>query len=295
MNRSDKQRQKTLGLSFSGGGVTSWAEVAVYEELEKEDIDVHAVTGTSMGSFLAAGVASGLSADEIYQIIRDTDQAIYESKLFNQRALLNLISFRRPLGLVLMEKLAEVIKPVSELYDTIMLSDIPKPLAIPAVDIISQKMIVFSNKPEYFDLVYDNAEFYTQDLPLLTACLASSAYPIVLDPVFLGEYQLVDGGVLLSSPAPLLSREKMEYVLSIRTEPAVYTTPADQRNEVALRAIGIMLSKQEELASAYADSQYSFDLNLPSTFDFGYSDSVIHAGRKYVKDNPIDLEGVFTE
>lgn len=30
-------RQKTFGLSFAGGGVHGWAELAVYEELEKKN------------------------------------------------------------------------------------------------------------------------------------------------------------------------------------------------------------------------------------------------------------------
>ena len=111
-----EMRQKTFGLSFAGGGVHGWAELAVYEEVEKQDIRIDAVTGTSMGSFLAAAVASGLTSKQIKNIIEETDQVIEESKLFNRRALLNLFSFRQPMGLVLMDKIMKVIKPMNDLY-----------------------------------------------------------------------------------------------------------------------------------------------------------------------------------
>lgn len=285
----DSVRQKFLGISFSGGGVHSWTQVAVMESLEKQGIETDAVTGTSMGSFIAAAVASGLSTEEIYEVIRETDKAISQSKLFDRNPLLSLFSLRNPMGFVLMEKLAEVIKPVAKIYSDIHLSDVPKPLAIPAVDIISNKLIVFSNAPEYFKLPYENAEFYDGDIPLLTACLASSAYPIVLSPVELDDYQLVDGGVLLNTPADLFNKDRVEYVLTLGGGPLEpYDERSNRRIDVALRAIAIMIDAQVNLSVQEADQIYSIKLELPGTFDFGDGDRIIEAGREYVKNNPVD-------
>lgn len=292
-NRND--RQKSVGLSFSGGGVQAWAEVAAYADLERQDIEIDAVAGTSMGSFLAAAVASGLSSAEIYEIIRETDQAIEESSLFGPQAFFSLFSLRQPLGLVLMEKLAEVIRPVNELYGEFMLSDVPKPLAIPAVDIITNKMIIFSNQPEYFQKGYKDAEFYDGDIPLIKACLASSAYPIILSPVEIDDYQLVDGGVLMNSPTALFSKEKIEYKIALRIPVLENAGPAKKRLEVALRAINIMVEDQEEITSASADLQYFLDVKLPGLFEFGDSEPIIQAGERYVKDNPIDTSEIFEE
>lgn len=293
----DKQniRQKSLGLSFSGGGVHAWAEVAVYADLERQGIEVDAVAGTSMGSFLAAAVASGLTSEEVYQIIYDTDSAIDASSIFGPKAFFSLFSLRQPMGLVLMEKLAEVIRPVNKLYGEVMLSDVPKPLAIPAVDIISNKLIVFSNQPEYFRTVYEDAEFYEGDIPLVKACLASSAYPIILSPVKVGKYQLVDGGVLMNSPTSLFSKEKLEHVLAIRIPVLENTEPAEKRLEVALRAINIMIEDQEEISTLNADQQYFLNVKLPGLFEFGDSGPIIEAGMQFVKDNPVDTEEMFVQ
>lgn len=291
----NKLRQKSLGVSFAGGGVQSWAEVAAYAELERQGIEVDAVAGTSMGSFIAAGVASGLTAEEVYQIIRETDQAIDQSSIFGRQAVFNLFSRRQPLGFVLMEKLAEVIQPVNPLYSEIMLSDIPKPLAIPAVDIISNKMIIFSNKPEYFQRVYENAEFYEGDIPLVQACLASSAYPVILSPLEIDDYQLVDGGVMMNSPAPIFSRDKIEYVLELRLPQLRKIQPAQKRMDVALRTIGVMVANQENQFEFLVDQQYYLDVDLPNLFEFGDSEPIIEAGEKFVQENPIDTADIFEE
>ena len=292
---SKKEQKKSFGLSFAGGGVHGWAELAVYEELERKEIEIDAVAGTSMGSFIAAGVASGLSSKEIQEIIEETDHVIKKSKLFNRRALLNLFSFRQPIGLVLMEKIAKVIRPLNQFYGDLMLSDIPKPLAIPAVDLHSGKMIIFSNQPEYFEKVFKDAEFYKKDLPLLDACLASSAYPVVLSPIKIDEYEFVDGGVLLNAPAALISKKKIDYVFSIDVESTDKMEDIDKWADVALRTINILKNYQPEFIPAEVEQTYQLKLDLPGTFEFGDSGKIINAGRQFVKEHPINLEELFEE
>lgn len=289
------KKQKTFGLSFAGGGVHGWAELAVYEELEKQNIQIDAVTGTSMGSFIAAAVASGLSSKEIQEIIQQTDQEIEDSKLFNRRVLLNFFSFRQPMGLVLMDKIMKVIKPMNDFYGEFMLSDVPKPLAIPAVDLHTGKMIVFSNAPEYFQLVFEHAEFYDKDLPLVDACLASSAYPVVLSPVVMDDYQLIDGGVILNAPAALISKEKIDYVFSIDVASTKITERVDKWGDVALRTLDILKNHQREATQATVEQEYRLELDLPGTFDFGDSGKIIEGGRDFVQAHPIDLSDAFTE
>lgn len=291
----EEVRQKTLGLSFAGGGVHAWGEVAVLEELERNNIEVTAVTGTSMGSFIAAAVASGVTSAEIYEVIRETDQAIEKSRLFNARALINLFSFRQPLGLVLMEKLVEVIEPVNEIYGELMLSDVPKPLAIPAVDLITSRLVIFTNDRDYFQPVFEEAIFYEKDLPLLDACLASSAYPVILSPVELDEFQLIDGGVLLNSPAALFSKDKLEYVLAVSAKPPRKNEPVDKRLDVALRTLQIVVSQQEEHSRQAADQYYTMELDLPRTFDFGDCERIIEAGQVFVQERPLKMDEIYID
>lgn len=292
MNEQTK-KQKSFGVSFAGGGVHGWAELAVVEELEKQKIEIDAVTGTSMGSFIAAAVASGISSQEMGRIIKETDQLVKKSKLFNRRALLNLLSFRQPIGLVLMEKIVKVIRPINEVYGDLMLSDVPKPLAIPAVDLHTGKLIIFSNRPEYFQTVFEGAAFYEDDIPLLDACLASSAYPVVLSPIRIDQYEFIDGGVLMNAPAALISKEKIDYVLSVDVHSADELDDINEWGDVALRTIAIIRQHQPEATQADIEQLYQLELDLPGSFDFGDSHKIIEAGRQFIKNNPLDLSNAF--
>jgi EmrB/QacA subfamily drug resistance transporter len=56
---------RSVGLSLSGGGARSFAQLGVLEELASAGITVDRVSGTSMGAFIGALVAQGLDPSEI--------------------------------------------------------------------------------------------------------------------------------------------------------------------------------------------------------------------------------------
>ena len=56
---------RSVGLSLSGGGARSFAQIGVLEELVSSGIAVDRVSGTSMGAFIGALVAQGLDPEEI--------------------------------------------------------------------------------------------------------------------------------------------------------------------------------------------------------------------------------------
>ena len=56
---------RSIGLSLSGGGARSFAQIGVLEELATSGITIDRVSGTSMGAFIGALVAQGLDPAEI--------------------------------------------------------------------------------------------------------------------------------------------------------------------------------------------------------------------------------------
>jgi NTE family protein len=58
-----------IGLVLGGGGARGSAHVGVLKVLEENRIPVHVITGTSMGSLIGGGYASGLSPQEIEKTI----------------------------------------------------------------------------------------------------------------------------------------------------------------------------------------------------------------------------------
>lgn len=106
MSEVGSRKQKTIGLSFSGGGAKSFAEVAILDELDQKNIKISSVAGTSMGSFIAAGVAYGLSTQALKELIIETDRAIAESEVFKKRQFLtNFLVLNYSTGFVAVEKI----------------------------------------------------------------------------------------------------------------------------------------------------------------------------------------------
>lgn len=295
METTVKLRQKSVGISFAGGGSKSFAELATLEALKDKSIKISAVTGTSMGAFLAAGLAYGLSVDELEQLIIKTDAALDESDLFRKRSMwVNLLMVNQSTGLVDSQRLADTVKPLHELYQGVMLSDLPMPIAIPTVDIISGKILVFTNRKEYFAHQRDGIqwEFYEGDVSVLEACLASSAYPLMIQPLNIDDYQLVDGGILMNSPVVLFDRLQTEFVVSIGIKRKTYKDPAVKSNEVALRAMNFMMSQQIDHAIRTADVILRFELTH-STFSFGHAEEIIAEGRRYMSQHPLNLSQLY--
>ena len=101
--------------------------------------------------------------------------------MFRKRSILvNLLAVGQGNGLVVLDKLAEVVVPLHPLSQGIKLLDLSLPIAIPTVDLISGRVVVFSNQPEFFKAQSEQTwDFYEGDITVLEACLASSAYPLM--------------------------------------------------------------------------------------------------------------------
>ncbi|HFE52378.1 MAG TPA: patatin, partial [Bacteroidetes bacterium] len=59
-----------VGIALSGGGVRGIAQIGVLEVLQKHDIPVDVVVGTSMGSVVGGLYAAGLTPQEIWDFAR---------------------------------------------------------------------------------------------------------------------------------------------------------------------------------------------------------------------------------
>ncbi|UUX34698.1 patatin-like phospholipase family protein [Fundicoccus culcitae] len=297
MNEQERLKQKTIGLSFSGGGAKSFAEVAILEELERKNLNISSVTGTSMGAFIAAGVAYGLSIEEIKDLIIATDSALAESEIFKKRQMVtNFLVLNYSNGFVPVDKIKEVVVDIHPLFRDVMLSELEMPIAIPAADLISGKLVVFSNQPNQFIDDDDKIVYFHKDISVIDACLASSSYPFVIQPMMVEQYQLVDGGLLLNSPANLFKRApegQIEYVISVGLEAKKYIQPAMRTNDVINRSLSLMRSQQVDLSIALADIHYGFPVGSASTFVFGHAERTIESASEHLKDNPLTLVNVY--
>ena len=63
---SDRPR---VGLVLGGGGARGAAHIGVLKELERQRVPVDVIAGTSMGAVVGGLYATGMSADELEQLV----------------------------------------------------------------------------------------------------------------------------------------------------------------------------------------------------------------------------------
>jgi NTE family protein len=70
---SEPVKRPRVGLVLAGGGARGGAHVGVLKVLEELKIPIDCIAGTSMGALVGGGYASGMSAGEIEQFVRNVD------------------------------------------------------------------------------------------------------------------------------------------------------------------------------------------------------------------------------
>jgi NTE family protein len=156
-------------LALGGGGSRGHAHIGVIRRLEQEGFHIRAVAGTSAGGIVAAVYAAGYTPDQMETIFSHLDQ----SELFGRLAL------EGP-GLL---GLSGASKVLEDLLGRRTFADLCIPCAMPAVDVKSGR-----------EVILDQGR-------VVDAVLATIALPGIFPPREIGDYQLVDGGVL--DPVPV--------------------------------------------------------------------------------------------
>lgn len=173
----------SLGLALSGGAARGLAHVGVIEVLERENIRIDVVTGTSMGAIVGAAYARGASAAELKAYALDlTWPNLVRLFDFSPLKTSGISGTRR-----IREKLREIIGDVT-------FSELKRPFACVATDLMSGEEVVFTRGS------------------VLDAVLASMSLPLVFKVPRLGRRYLVDGGLcdpLPVNPARALGADKV--------------------------------------------------------------------------------------
>jgi NTE family protein len=158
-----------IALALGGGGSRGNAHIGVLRRLEQEGYRVRAVAGTSAGGIVAAAYAAGYTPDQMESFFANVDQ----SKLFWRS------SHEGP-GLLGLSGAAMVLE---EFLGERTFADLEIPCATVAVDIKT------------------GCEVVLNEGRVVDAVLATIAVPAIFPPQQMGEYLLVDGGVL--NPVPV--------------------------------------------------------------------------------------------
>lgn len=275
----------TINLALAGGGLKSYAQIAVLHELEKQEIKINAVAGTSMGSCIAALVAIGLDAKTIEKEMLEMERFFQDNKIFLKPSM-KLLPFSSDKieggyvdGLMIEEKLEALFAK----YDVHKISDVKKPLAINAVDLTTGKMIVFVSDKDKYETI-DIEHVVESEITLAKAVRASSSIPFVFSHVMFKDFTLVDGGVKLNVPLPLLKGFSNHQTLAVTTKKEI--DPLENPNifSLALQVYNINSTEFDLYVAKEADHYINVPLGRLQ-FSVGKGQEIIDKSKQYISNN----------
>ena len=278
-----------FGISLAGGGLKSFAQLAVLHDLEKNHVKIDAAAGTSMGAVIAALVACGLTATEIEKTLLDAEREFADRGVFSRPAYLLLQHVREHNnGFVELQNLQQM---ACQLFDKIgcrMLSDCRLPVAITTVDIHTSELIVFTNEPDFFTSPTGDWLIYPHDIELGIAVAASCAFPMIFSTATLDGRQLVDGGVMMNLPIPLFDRSRFSVLMSVSMIYDAVDRQLGSPFNVAIQSLDILIRQMDRQLTKQADIQVNFPIEPQLVFKVGAGQDVIAIANEMLRNNPID-------
>jgi NTE family protein len=231
---------RTAALVLSGGGAKTAAHLGAYRAVREAGFEPAWYVATSMGAVVAAGLASGVGADELLERMADAGPRGVVRSSAAPVAGLFLRSLLKP---------APLRQAIEALVPARRFADLTVPLTVTAVDLDSGELVLFGAG--------------AQTAPLVDVLCASCALPMYYPPVVLNGRRLGDGGLRGVVPLEPAADLEVELVLAVDVGPgfdrpapaaAVRVPPMVRAHD---DAIGILMAANTEcqLALWRADSR----------------------------------------
>ena len=241
-----------VGLALSGGGARGFAHLGVLKALEEHGVKIDVLSGASAGSMAAAFYGYGYSPDEIMSIFESTNILKLVGPAFSFTGLLNI------------KKSESVYKKYLE-KDTFEDSKYPLYIATTNLNL---------GRPEMFN-----------SGSLREAIMASCCIPFIFDPVKIGDYHYVDGGVLNNLPTEILKEKGCDFIIGVNVSPVVEEPELSGPKKMLERVSVLALSANVLSSSKYCDLYIKpAQLREYGTFDFKKSRELYDIGYEYTKD-----------
>ena len=222
-----------VGLVLGGGGARGAAHIGVLKELERLNIPVDAIAGTSMGAIVGGLYASGMTPSELEELINSLDW----HGAFKDESSREHLRYRRkqddaafpmnfelglrdgeillPEGLLQGQRLGLILREltlhVAEVDD---FDNLPIPFRAVASDIVSGEAVVMGEGD------------------LAVAIRASMSAPGVFAPVRIDDKILVDGGLVGNVPVEAMRAMGVDIIIAVDVEFPLYE--ADELNSAII-------------------------------------------------------------
>ncbi|MDX1480249.1 MAG: patatin-like phospholipase family protein [Woeseiaceae bacterium] len=283
-----------VGVVLGGGGARGAAHIGVLRELERLQVPIDAIAGTSMGAIIGGLYAAGYTPDELERIVSNLDwQDAFsdDERRENKRYRRKQDDFDYPIGFELGLKDGQLQLPRGAIAGqkvALILRDLT--LHVPAD-------IDFDDLPTPFRAVA--ADLATGELhrigegDLAQAIRASMAAPGVIAPVTVDDRVLVDGGLGGNVPVDALRAMDVDVIIAVDVEFPLYD-PDQIRSalDVSYQMLTILIRNQTQRQLATLGDQDVLirpDLGQFGSTEFGRIGEAIAPGSQAARRRADDL------
>jgi NTE family protein len=241
-----------VGLALGGGGARGLAHIGVLKVLEKENIPIDLITGTSMGAIIGAVYALKKDISAIEKITEkyskisefNIDLSFSEKERKDKPFFLKKMSDFLKRGYILNLELRRkyindgegVKKVIKDLVGDKAFTDTKIPFAAVAADLVKGEKVII-RKGKLFD-----------------ALLASASIPGMFPPVILDKKILVDGGIVDVVPIEAAKSLGANFVIGVNVSQTVKKRAEfDNAVEIFFRSDSITSAELRKLQLSFAD------------------------------------------
>ena len=212
-----------VGLVLGGGGARGAAHIGVLKELERMRIPVDAIAGTSMGAIVGGLYATGMSAEELEDLVGSLDWA----GALTDKPDRDDLSFRRkqddaefPINFELGVRGTELVLPKGVIQGQ-------------ELDLLLRELTLRVSHIENFDQLPIPLRVIASDIErgeawvmaegdLAKSIRASMSVPAVFAPVRIGDRLLVDGGIVGNLPVDVMKEMGVDIIIAVDVEFPLY-------------------------------------------------------------------------
>lgn len=273
-----------LGLALGGGGARGLAHIGVLKVLEKEGVEIHAITGCSMGSIVGGLYAHFKNSSQVESFIMDflTNSEFKElgisdlsDDVKNDKGYIeeffDYISTRVRAVRTLTNPSyfsEETTDKIFSFIPDVLIEDFDINFSAIATDIISGQEINFTRGS------------------LREVVKASSAIPGVFPPVNIGAYQLVDGSASESVPVGKVKEIGADRVLAVDVTRSLHSTDMpDNVFDILYRTADITSYHLSEIRLKEADLIIRPKVKKLKWVDFHKAEKIIRSGEQITRNN----------
>jgi len=249
--------KRGVGLALGSGAARGLAHIGVLKVLEREGIEVKAISGASMGALVGGLYAAGMPLSEMER---------YALAVTRRSVLAWIDPIPPKQGFIMGKKIEELLR---SFIGDVDFSELRIPLAVAAADILTGEEVIL------------------REGDVVDAIRASISIPVVFVPVQLGRRMLVDGGVVNPVPVDyirMLDRSAVSVAVSVLPKLERKQVEKPGTVDIVLNTLDIMQIRLFEARRGEAKVVIEPDVAFATGVEFWEARQIIARGEEAALD-----------